>query len=201
MVAVHQATIAVTINVINVNEAPMFVDKDDDPILSDAREVAENTLAGQPIAPVLTDTADPEGNSLTYSLSGTDASSFAIVSATDGGGQLQTRDPLNFETKSEYMVMVTAFDGTLYSEPITVTITVTDENDLPMFADERITLEIPEDTGTGENIGMPLVAMDEDGDALTYRTQAGTDSASFTIQAQFGQLYQRGMDPGRSTGL
>ena len=146
--------IAVTINVINVNEKPMFVDKDgDDPILSDARAVDENTPASENIVPVLS-TTDPEGKPLTYSLSGTDASSFAIVSVTDGG-QLQTRDPLNFETKSEYMVMVTAYDGKLYSEPITVTITVTDVNDQPEFDDDRITLEIPEDTGTGVNIDMP----------------------------------------------
>ena len=159
----------------------------DGAILSDAREVPENTSAGTSIDPVLT-TTDPEGNSLTYSLSGTDASSFAIVSVPDGG-QLQTRDPLNFETKSEYMVMVTASDGTLYSEPITVTITVTDVNDQPEFDDDRITLEIPEDTGTGVNIDMPVVATDDDGDALTYTIGVSTDASLFDIRREFGQLF------------
>ena len=90
--------------------------------------------------------------------------------------------------KHTYEVKVTASDGTESSDPITVTITVTDVNDLPMFATESTTLSIPEDTGTGENIGMPVVAMDEDGDTLTY-ARAGTDLALFTIQPHVGQLY------------
>ena len=78
----------------------------------------------------------------------------------------------------------------LKSDPITVTITVNDINDAPMFAAESITLEIPEDTGMGVNIGMPVVAMmDEDGDTLTYAmADSGDDNALFGIRA-FGQLY------------
>ena len=60
-------TIAVTINVTDVNEAPMFDDG-----ATTTRSVAENTDAAHSVgAPVAA--TDPEADTLTYSLSGTDA--------------------------------------------------------------------------------------------------------------------------------
>ena len=83
------------------------------------RSVAENTAAGMDIgAPV---TATTVGAAVTYTLGGTDAASFAIVSAT---GQLQTSAALDYETKSRYEVIVTATDST-GSVDIMVTIDVT----------------------------------------------------------------------------
>ena len=58
---------------------------------------------------------DPEENPLIYSLSGTDAASFAIGTTIDG--QLTTRKKLDHEMKSTYEVMVTASDGTLEVRP------------------------------------------------------------------------------------
>ena len=61
---------------------------------------------------------------LTYSLSGTDASSFTIVR---GSGQIQVARgvKLDYETKQTYTVTVTATDPSDKSDSITVTITVT----------------------------------------------------------------------------
>ncbi len=88
------------------------------------RAVAENTSAGTYIAdPVSATDADPN-DTLTYSLSGTDASSFNIDDET---GQLMTRVPLDYEVKRSYSVTVTASDGT-DSDEIQVTVSVTDMN-------------------------------------------------------------------------
>ena len=71
------------------------------------------------------------GDTLTYTLEGDDAASFAIDGAT---GQLKTRDPLDYEFKASYSVTVSVSDGKdidgnndpSADNTIDVTITVTD---------------------------------------------------------------------------
>ena len=100
------------------NRAPTF---DDGPTTT--RELAENTQAGQPIGAPATAT-DLDDNQLTYSLEGTDANSFQIVS---GSGQIQTKPGVNydFETKPRYSVTVRVVDDNQVTDTIDVTINVT----------------------------------------------------------------------------
>ena len=58
-------------------------------------------------SPVTATDAD-QGDTLTYSLGGTDAASFDIVSTS---GQIRTRAALDYETKASYTVTVTATDS------------------------------------------------------------------------------------------
>ena len=94
-----------------------------------ARSVAENTAAGQNVGAALTAT-DLDGHTLIYTLEGTDAASFGILSAS---GQIQTRTGVtyNHEAKSTYTVIVKADDGNGGTDTVTVTITVTDVNEPP----------------------------------------------------------------------
>ena len=68
----------------NVNHAPIFTEGS-----STTRTIPENTPAGRNIGGPVTAT-DEDEDTLTYTLGGTDAASFGIVSTT---GQLQTRAP------------------------------------------------------------------------------------------------------------
>ena len=68
------------------------------------------------------------GDILTYSLGGTDGSSFGIDTAT---GQLRTSAALNFESDSSYSVTVGVDDGSGGTDSIDVTITVNDQNEKP----------------------------------------------------------------------
>ena len=89
------------------------------------REVAENTESGQDIgAPV--SAHDDDGDLLIYTLGGVDARHFRIVR---NSGQLRTRDPLNYEDKNTYTVVVTATDPLGAADSIEVTFNVTDEDD------------------------------------------------------------------------
>ena len=76
-----------------------------------------------PISAAPVEATDPNGDTLTYTLGGTNAASFGIVGST---GQLRTSAALDFETKSTYSVEVTATDLGGLSDTIDVTINVTD---------------------------------------------------------------------------
>ena len=103
-----------------VNNAPMFTAG-----TSTTRSVAENTASSRNIGTAIAATDADGGDTLRYTLGGTDMASFAIVSTS---GQLQTRAALDFETKSSYAVTVSVSDGNGGSDSIGVTITVTDVN-------------------------------------------------------------------------
>ena len=162
------------------NNAPVFTDGS-----SATRSVAENTASGENIGAAIAATDVDTDDTLTYTLGGTDAGSFHIVSTS---GQLRTRAALDYETQSSYSVNVSVSDGNGESDSIAVTITVTDANDAPVFTDGASTARaIAENTAAGENIGSAVAATDQDGDVLTYRL-GGIDAASFSIVRTTGQL-------------
>ena len=172
-------SITVTINLTNVNEAPEFTDG-----TSTTRAIAENTASGQNIGTAVAATDVDSGTTLTYTLGGTDASSFSVSTS----GQLQTSAALDYETKSSYSVTVSVSDGSL-TDSITVTINVTNANDAPVFSDgDSTTRAIAENTAARTNIGTAIAATDQDtSDTLTY-TLGGTDASSFSIVSTSGQL-------------
>ena len=126
-------SISVTINVTDVteNRAPTFTDG-----ASATRSVAEKTASEQNIGIAIAAT-DADNDTLTYTLGGTDAAAFSIVSTS---GQLQTKNALDFETKNAYSVTVSVSDGNGGSDSISVTINVTDVNEAPSFPKTKITL-------------------------------------------------------------
>ena len=186
----HLDQIVVTINVTDVAEddAPVFIEGN-----STTRSIAENTASGENIGFVVVATADA-GDTLTYSLSGTDAASFSIVSTS---GQLQTNAALDYETKNAYAVTVSVSDGEGSSDSISVTINVTnvyeatqDQNKRPKFTEGNSTIRaVAENTASGQNIGTPVAATDVDGDTLSYTLNSyDPDASSFSIDSTSGQL-------------
>ena len=187
-------SIDVTINVTDGNEMPEF-----DSGLPATLNVAENTAAGVDIANGQFTATDPENDTLTYSLDDGDGAAFEI----DANGQIKTKEALDHEGKSSYTVTVsvsdakaadfTAEDPPLADATHTVTITVTDENDAPVFEDENgdvqatTTRSVAENTAAGQPVGAPVGASDDDNDSLTY-SLGGTDAASFDIDTSTGQI-------------
>ena len=174
------ATKDVTITVTDVNEAPSFDSE------TATRNVPENTAAGDPVGPAVPAVDPDAGDSLTYSLGGTDSASFGINGST-GQITVGTGTTPDFETKPSYEVTVTATDSSNLSDTITVTINVTEGNDPPVFATDTATRSVAENTGTGQNIGSPFKATDAEEETLTY-TLEGADAGSFDIVATSGQL-------------
>ena len=125
--------VPVTINVTDVNEKPEFNDG-----TATSRSVAENSAAGTNVGAPVKATDQDAGASLTYSLSGTDASKFEIGSGT---AQITVKSgtTLDYEAKSSYSVTVNVTDGkkadgtadTTIDDTIAVTINVTDVSEAP----------------------------------------------------------------------
>ena len=183
-------TLDITIPTAPNNNAPVFTDG-----TSTIRSIAENTAADTNIGTAISATDADTTDTLTYTLGGTDAAAFRLISTS---GQLQTRAALDYETKNTYSVTVSVSDNNGGSDSITVTITVTDvnenvvENNAPVFSDGIITTRVvSENTASGTNIGTVVAATDADnGDTLTY-TLGGDDAAAFSIVSTSGQLQTR----------
>ena len=177
----------VRVEVTDVNAPPAFAA--DTVTLSVPENVGSYADIGEPVA-----ATDPDdGDSLTYTWGGADASSFDVLSYS---GQVQTLDPLDYETRNSYSITVSVSDGKdadgnaddAPDDSIDVTITVTDANDPPAFAAATATRTIAENTAEGENIGDAITATDQDsGDTLTYSLGVA-DTAFFDLVETTGQL-------------
>ena len=166
------------------NNAPQF------PSATAARSIAENTPAGRPIGDPVTATDPDASDTLTYTLGGTDASSFGIDSSI---GQLQTKAALDYENTKSYSVTVTATDTSSVTATITVTITVTNVNEPPGFMEDgspayTIERSVAENGNRVQNVGDPIAATDPEGDSLYYALLEMDDHDMFTISSGNGQL-------------
>ena len=180
------ASITVTIKVMDLDEQPVIMEgaltnqSPAFPSATAARDVAENTEAGQPIGAPVT-ARDINGDTLEYSLGGTDAASFVIDAAS---GQIMTRAALNYEAKQTYSVTVTAQDPEDLEDTIMVTITVTNEDE-----DGRVTLS-SERPKVGTAITATLTDPDGGVTGTTWRWERSPDEATWTaITGETSMIY------------
>ena len=188
-------TVTVTITVTDVNEPPAFDGQ------TATREVAENTVAGQNIGVPVAATDQDTGDTLTYTLGGTDASAFDIDAST---GQLKTKAPLDYETTTSYTITVSVRDSkdaegtadTATDNSITVTVNVSD-----LAEDGTITLSSRQPqvgtaftaTLTDPNIASPVAtwAWEKSDDKTTWTTISAATTYTYTpLTADVGSYLQ-----------
>lgn len=136
------------------------------------------------LGPVLA--TDADGSSLTWAISGQDASAFTIDSTT---GDISFAAPLDFEnpsdtnTDNEYTFDVTVNDG-IQSDSITLNITITNVNDVAPNWQSASNAVTPENILT---TGYTALAVDTvEGDPVTYSIAGGDDAALFAIGSNTG---------------
>ena len=118
---------------------------------------------------------DADDDTLTYTLEGTDAASFQIVSAS---GQIQTKSgaTYDYETKSSYSVTVKADDGNGGSDTIAVAIDLLDVDET--VATPGAPQNVAATAGTGK-VRLTWQAPESEGGAVThyeYRRKEGSGS-------------------------
>ena len=177
------------------NRPPQFPDQDTitpGDQTTQTRKVEENTSAGENIgAPVAA--TDADSDTMTYSLSGRDAASFAIVAAS---GQLQTKSALDYERKNSYTVRVRATDTANASSTVTVTINVTNADDAgavtlssaQSWVDTALTATLADPDGS---IANPTWSWEISTDNTNWAAISGAASASYTPVATDVSKYLR----------
>ena len=163
------ASASFTVNVTNVNEAPSFTS-------STTASTFENETGT-----IYTATAsDPENDSLTYSLSGTDSGKFSIDASS---GVISFTAAPDYETPGDsnvdntYEVQLQVTDSGNLSSDLSLRISVSNVNEAPIFTSSTT-------TSAEENYAGVIYTAevkDDAGDTHIYSIIGGTDQDSFNL--------------------
>lgn len=173
--ASKSTTATITVTVVEGNVPPVVADQ--------ARSVAENSPVGTPVGAALVVTDDDTSDTHTWSIvpSG-DTEALALFSIGANTGVISVaRADLDFERKTSYTLTVRARDSAAGADEATITITVTDVNEVPTCADRVFTRAENLDTTSAVVLEAGYTCSDPDGDSLTFTLDgAGVSGGRFT---------------------
>ena len=173
----NTASQALAITVTDVNEAPTITSATSTSITENTSGIIYSASA-----------SDPENDTLTYSLSGTDKDDFIIDSSTGAISFANTPDhesPTDNNTDNIYQVTLEVSDANGNSSNQALTITVTDVNEAPAIISEN-SASVSENTSITTTI-YTASATDPENDNLTYAL-SGTDTSDLIIDPSSGAI-------------
>ena len=164
------STANVTVTIEAVNDAP---------VLSSTGSL--DVVEGNSIVSI--SASDVENDSLTFTLTGSDAASFAISATGELSFVTNTSfaSPADIDTNNVYDITIAVSDGVLTTTK-DFSITVVRKNTAPEFTSGS-TFSAEENQNLAANIN----AYDDNGDSISYSLE-GADSASFNINSKSGVL-------------
>ncbi len=142
------------------------------------REVLENTPAGRDIGSPVAATDENTSDTLTYTLRTADAVLFDIV---ENSGQIRTKTDLNYESRQQYTVVVTATDPSGLFDTQQVTINVSDEDEDPVVTSTSSDTTVRFDENSTRSVAS-YRATDPERETVTW-TLSGSDGTAFNISA------------------
>ena len=154
------------------------------PQLSDGSfSINENLPAASSVATLTATDPDALPSPLTYQLVNTaDAAFFSIDANT---GELKTTASLDYESQSQYQLVVAVSDGEFIKQAnITVNLNNLNDNS-PVINDQQAV--ITEDSALSTLL-YQVLASDADGDTLSYSISAGNAGGYFAIDSASGQI-------------
>ncbi len=174
-----RATASVVVTVTKANESPTFDTASYD------FTIPEDAATGDSVGAVSASDPD-EGQSVAYSITaGNDAGRFSINAET---GEISVASVLDYETASSHTLTVQASDGNGGRDTATVTITVTNVNEAPVFNPGSYDFSIAESANTWTSIGRLTATDQDDGDTITYSITSGNADDRFMIDWTYGDI-------------
>ena len=167
-----------TINVTDNNSLPVVTS-------NQTFTIAENANNGTAVSGnsgAIAATDDVDSSSIAFSISGTDL-------AVTSGGVISFVTAPDYETTTSYTLTVKVSDGSVFSATKTITINVTDINDLaPVVVDSSFSIN--ENVASGTSVGTPR-ATDGDGSSTTFSgwtITSGNAAGKFAINSSTGAI-------------
>ena len=175
-------TIAVTVNVTDVDEPP---GKPDAPTVTRNAGAPEAALDVSWTAPDMTGKPAITDYDVQYKKSG----DLTWTShGFTGTGTSTTIKGLDRDTGYQVRVRASNDEGTSpWSNPGSESTDTGDTNLDPSFGDAKTTRSVPENSSAGTNVGAPVTASDDGNGTLTY-SLSGTDASKFAIDSSTGQI-------------
>ena len=165
------------VSVSDVNEAPTITS-------ATSASTPENTESTTTI--YTASATDPENDTLTYSLSGTDKDEFIIDSSSGAISFANTPDhetPTDANNDNDYQIILEVSDDNGNSASQELTISVTDGNEIPTITSATSASILENTSGTIYTAS----ATDPENDTLTY-SLSGTDQDNFIIDPSNGAI-------------
>ena len=173
-----RATVVVALT--NMNDAPVFV-KEEFPL-----ELKENAAGPVALGPVGA-TDEDEDDALTYRLEAGDGERFEVDGETGEVRYVGAGEDYEGGGPKSWELEVSATDLAGSSARATVVVALTNMNDAPVFVKEEFPFELKENA-VGPVVLEVVEAVDlDEGDALTYRLEAG-DGERFEVDGETGEV-------------
>ena len=170
------ATEALSITVIDTNDAPTFTDAPYNV------SVVENDAAA--VVYTVSATDEDSGDTVTFTLSGTGSTDFSINPST---GVVTLTHALDFETTPAYYLTIRAVDSNAGVATTSLNVTVVDQNDSPQFVSTPYSVNIGENLPVGTTVINVFATDDDPSDTLTYSLSVA-NSNHFNIGSNTGVI-------------
>ena len=176
---VNDTLFAINFSVIDIDEPAILTAN------TSATSFAEDSLTGINIGTA--SATDPEGQTVSFSLSGTGSENFSV----DSSGNISLVNSLDYETATSYTLALNASDGvnTTTSELI---ITVDDVNEAPSLSNSLAASSFAENVSAGTTIATAS-ATDPESQTITY-SLSGTGSGNFAVDSSGNITLAAGLD-------
>jgi VCBS repeat-containing protein len=174
---VQSGSAAVTINLNNVNEAPV--------VTAATFSINENSSSGTAVGTVTA--TDPDaGQTRTYSITAGNTNNAFSINAATGALTVNNSAALNFEANPTFSLTITATDnGTpVKSGSATVTVNLTNVNEAPVISSQTLAVKTKSKDRT---VVGTVVSTDPDaGQTRTYSIVSGNTGNTFAINSSTG---------------
>ncbi len=187
----------ITVNVVDVNEAPVF---DEDPYTLSVEEnsAAMVVVTGGPIVATDVDADDNTAGDLTYAITGGTGAGLFEIDPSTGVVTVASGAMLDYETTSSYTLDISVTDnadgdtagevGSAITVTQTATVNLIDVNEAPVIT-SGTTFDIAENSAVGTEVTtLNVTDVDEDDPPFLFEITGGTGSSVFQIDSATGKI-------------